>query len=191
MQLLSDPYYRTMEGFRLLVEKEWLSFGHRFSHRGAQTLASQSSGFAPIFLQFLDCVHQVRAPCGLLALLPKHWSMVWAVTASLGVCWEPSPRSSSQIHLQFPMEFEFSQYYLKFLSYHYISNRFRTFLLDSDYERIELGEGSVWGAQGWAAQCLAPNNAILPSSPQASFTRRRASGKASRSTSPFGITSTG
>ncbi|MFH4978434.1 hypothetical protein AB6A40_005143 [Gnathostoma spinigerum] len=99
-QIMLDPYYRTHDGFRVLIEKEWLSFGHRFSHRANHSAASQSSGIAPMFLMFLDAVHQIL--------------------------------------VQYPSAFEFNDFFLRFLAYHSASTCFRTFVLDSEADRITV-----------------------------------------------------
>jgi Myotubularin-like phosphatase domain len=44
----------------VLIEKEWLSFGHQFALRNGIMLKEISEDQrSPIFLQWLDCVHQL------------------------------------------------------------------------------------------------------------------------------------
>ncbi|KRT84772.1 tyrosine phosphatase, partial [Oryctes borbonicus] len=59
-ELLLDPYYRTVDGFRVLIEREWLAFGHKFADRcGHPTGSDDQNERCPVFLQWLDCVHQL------------------------------------------------------------------------------------------------------------------------------------
>ncbi|XP_065059057.1 myotubularin-related protein 6-like [Rhopilema esculentum] len=55
--IMLDPYYRTIHGFQVLIEKEWLHFGHKFIDR-CGFLKGDSKETSPIFTQFLDCVWQ-------------------------------------------------------------------------------------------------------------------------------------
>ncbi|KFD67174.1 hypothetical protein M514_11696 [Trichuris suis] len=57
--ILLDPYYRTIKGFQVLIEKEWLMYGHKFSDRCAHVYSADSKEVAPIFTQFLDAVWQL------------------------------------------------------------------------------------------------------------------------------------
>lgn len=67
-QILLDKYYRTLEGFIVLIEKEWLSFGHQFRYRNkfyslidTPTEISSENQFSPIFIQWLDCLYQIMS----------------------------------------------------------------------------------------------------------------------------------
>lgn len=83
-QLCLDPFYRTVEvsnsqflrkflrcnelfqGFRILVEREWLSYGHKFADRcGHGPGSDELNERCPVFLQWLDVVHQIHSqfPC--------------------------------------------------------------------------------------------------------------------------------
>ncbi|RKP07726.1 protein-tyrosine phosphatase-like protein, partial [Thamnocephalis sphaerospora] len=137
--LCLDPYYRTIEGFSVLVEKEWCSFGHKFSDRcghltherdfqvapGAQASAAEATissiqsrlhqqsshvrETSPVFHQFLDCCYQL-------------WT-------------------------QAPWRFEFNERFLIALHYNAYACQFGTFLCNTDRERRSTVQGrshSVW-----------------------------------------------
>lgn len=60
VQLLADDYYRSIEGFMCLIEKDWLSFGHKFGERiGHGDSNHKDKQRSPIFLQWIECVYQL------------------------------------------------------------------------------------------------------------------------------------
>uniref|UniRef100_A0A8C5NGN0 Myotubularin phosphatase domain-containing protein n=1 Tax=Gouania willdenowi TaxID=441366 RepID=A0A8C5NGN0_GOUWI len=63
--VLLDPYYRTIKGLMVLIEKDWISFGHKFSHR-CNHLVGDPKEVSPVFDQFLECLWQLmqQFPCG-------------------------------------------------------------------------------------------------------------------------------
>ncbi|TMW64252.1 hypothetical protein Poli38472_012874 [Pythium oligandrum] len=60
-QLMIDPYYRTIRGFAVLVEKDWCAFGHKFSERlgSDRNKDPNRAKSSPIMFQFLDAVWQI------------------------------------------------------------------------------------------------------------------------------------
>ncbi|CAM4613452.1 unnamed protein product [Leuciscus chuanchicus] len=62
--VLLDPYYRTLKGLMVLIEKDWVSFGHKFSHRCGH-LDGEDKEVSPVIDQFLECVWQFmdQFPC--------------------------------------------------------------------------------------------------------------------------------
>lgn len=54
-QLILDPYYRTIEGFCILIEKDFIYYGHKFYTLAKKRDDENSS----VFLLFIDCAWQI------------------------------------------------------------------------------------------------------------------------------------
>jgi len=51
---------RVLQGFQVLVEREWLEFGHKFADRCGHSIGGDDHNErCPVFLQWLDCIHQL------------------------------------------------------------------------------------------------------------------------------------
>ena len=52
--LMLDSHYRTLTGFMVLIEKEWLSFGHKFGQRiGHGEDKHNDADRSPVFVQVM------------------------------------------------------------------------------------------------------------------------------------------
>lgn len=56
--LLCDKYYRTINGFANLINKEWIAAGYKFVS-SLMTINGVETSFLPTFVIFLDCVHNL------------------------------------------------------------------------------------------------------------------------------------
>ncbi|KAF9014067.1 protein-tyrosine phosphatase-like protein [Cyathus striatus] len=116
-QLCLDPFYRTIHGFEILIEKDWLSFGHRFLDRCGHLssekffVSSSDNGSGDAAQAFLTSVQN--------RFVSQHHIK------------ETSP----VFHQFLECRFEFNERFLRQMYYHLYSCQFGTFLFNCERER--------------------------------------------------------
>ncbi|KAJ3736061.1 protein phosphatase [Lentinula guzmanii] len=136
-QLCLDPFYRTIKGFEILIEKDWLSYGHKFLDRCGHL---SSDKFFVSNTETNSNGGSADAAQAFLASMQNRF-------ASQNHVKETSPvfhqflETVRQIQRQFPQRFEFNERFLHQLYYHLYSCQFGTFLFNSERDR-RLGDGN-------------------------------------------------
>ncbi|KAJ5429885.1 Myotubularin-related protein [Penicillium cf. griseofulvum] len=166
-QICLDPYFRTLEGFMVLVEKDWLSFGHMFRHRsghlnsekwfqienerigGDPNRAFGDGGGAGKAIEnaFLSAKGFFGRDNNSRDSLPDLDGELQNYDSDTPLKKPTAPRSGGLLH-QHPTRFEFNERFLRRLLYHLYSCQFGTFLFNNEKERVDCKASertrSVW-----------------------------------------------
>ena len=138
-QLCLDPYYRTTRGFQVLIEKDFISFGHRFLDRCGH-LSSEKFFLAPV-----DGSGGADVAQALFASVQNRFAGNHHIKETSPV-FHQFLEAVHNIQRQFPARFEFNELLLRDLHTHLYSCQFGTFLFNSERERREGAADtvSVW-----------------------------------------------
>lgn len=140
IQVCIDPYYRTIQGFITLIEKDWISFGHRFNERSGH-LSSES-----IFHDESNDSNNNHASLAFKSV-SNHFKKKRHLKFTSPI-FHQFLDSVYQLIVQFPNKFEFNERFLRRLIYHLYSCQYGNFLYDNEYERSQNNTSqktrSVW-----------------------------------------------
>ncbi|KAI8269096.1 hypothetical protein K4K58_003097 [Colletotrichum sp. SAR11_239] len=162
-QILLDPYFRTIEGFMVLVEKDWLSFGHMFRLRSGPLnheswFNVQRDGMAGQTVQPGENDGRADAFQNVIAGARRFFNqnkddpteqldaIGEAATGKVANDEATVPKMISPVFHQFldcvyqllrqnPTKFEFNERFLRRLLYHLYSCQYGTFLYNSEKQR--------------------------------------------------------
>ncbi|XP_061998590.1 phosphatidylinositol-3-phosphatase myotubularin-1-like isoform X1 [Rosa rugosa] len=149
--LLLDPYYRTLNGFQALIEKDWLAFGHPFADRvGMPTVTGSTS---------IPSELPRQSSTGSIQSSPNRQSGA-SFTSQAPTSHAQTSNNYSPIFLQwvdcvsqllrmYPFAFEFSSVFLVDLLDCILSCRFGNFFCNSEKERQQCGVPEACGCM-WA-----------------------------------------
>ncbi|KAL4576781.1 hypothetical protein LXL04_012880 [Taraxacum kok-saghyz] len=139
--LLLDPYYRTINGFQALVEKDWLAFGHPFSDRGGMP---SFTGSGALEISRFSSTPNISLPSSSSSSLRSNTPQP-PITSNAQSSNNYSPiflqwvDCVSQLLRMYPFAFEFSSTFLVDLLDCVLSCRFGNFLCNSENERERAG----------------------------------------------------
>ncbi|GAA5854295.1 hypothetical protein JCM8547_001769 [Rhodosporidiobolus lusitaniae] len=129
-QLCLDPFFRTARGLTVLIEKDWISYGHRFSDRSGNLCddrvnftqklgddaTAQQAFLASVQKQFAPSSHAFRETC---PVFQQFLDCIY------------------QLQRQFPDRFEYNEQLLQHLVRETYGGSSGTFLLNSEKDRRE------------------------------------------------------